>query len=156
MGPNMNTSLLAHLVIASGFAAACSSAPPRDERPVATPRAVTMVGCVEPSLEHGQYVLRGLAIDSAIGAPTGSRPNELQSTETLPGGDAIRNPSDLTPEEWASRITPQLEGDSARVRELVGHRVVVTGTYVAAGGGAPLDLLKVKTLALVSAHCIDG
>jgi hypothetical protein len=136
--------------------AGCSSMSPIEKTQTLPPRSVTMVGCVQRAPEAGRFVLRGLALDDQVVAHTGPERGEVPSTETLPGGDAIRTSSDLTPEEWASRVTPLLVGPSAdRLSALVDHRVVVTGSFVPARVGGSLDRVKVRTLSQVSPHCID-
>jgi hypothetical protein len=142
-------------IAGAALAAGCGSTAPAEPRPAAAPRAVTMVGCVQPAGEPGRYVLKGLTVKGGIGAPTGSDPGQGYSTETMVGGDAIRYRSDMTPEEWASRITPELVGRDRQIEVLAGHRAVVTGRYTPAGEGQSIDRLEVATVASVAEHCLD-
>jgi hypothetical protein len=153
----MSRSIQAAVLAVAGaaLAAGCGSNAPAEPRQTVAPRAVTMVGCVQPAGEPGHYVLKGLAVEGGVAAPTGSDPGQGYSTETMVGGDAIRYRSDMTPEEWGSRITPELVGRDRQVEALAGHRAVVTGTYTPAGEGQSIDRLEVATVANVAEHCLD-
>jgi len=149
------TLLIAAALLLTG-ALACSKATTPAERAANTPQHVTLVGCVQQGADPDEFVIRGRTVVGTAQNPTGPEPGGLSTDITHEGGDAERVASTGgTREDKAQRLTPRLVSDNpGAVKAELGRRVVVTGEFVPAGMDAPLDQLKVATIARVADSCI--
>lgn len=150
----MRTNLI--LAVALAFAASgCEKGRTPQERADLTPQPMTFVGCVEQGASSDEFVVKGRSVLQHVEAVTGSAPGGVPSTETLPGGDADRNPSTGgTREDWGDRISPKLVSTSGQdFRTDLGRRVVVTGQFVPASMAQPVDQLTVQHIEPIADTC---
>jgi len=137
-----------------GCAAACARQPSPSEQRADAPHQVALIGCIERAGKEG-VVIRGRDVTGTVGTGRGREAGGVPSTETMIGGDGVRNERPGTPLEMrASELTPRLETeDGSDLGAHVGQRVLVRGEFEPAGQGHAYDRVKVASIEPVSSGC---